>query len=33
MTFNVGIQYHRAYYQHPIIKNIEKLLIQNLESH
>ncbi|OCH08746.1 LysR family transcriptional regulator [Aliivibrio fischeri] len=33
MTFSVGIQYHRAYYQHPIIKNIENLLIQNLESH
>ncbi|WP_394136209.1 LysR substrate-binding domain-containing protein [Aliivibrio fischeri] len=32
MTFEVGLQYHRAYYQHPIIKNIEKLLTQILKQ-
>ncbi|MFM2606626.1 LysR family transcriptional regulator [Vibrio chagasii] len=33
VTFDVGIQYHRACYQHPIVKRIEQILSESLESY
>lgn len=32
MTFDVGMQFHRTLYQHPLIKKIEKVIVQSLKG-
>ncbi|MGF1885744.1 LysR family transcriptional regulator [Photobacterium profundum] len=32
MSYDVGIQYHRACYQHPVVKEIEKMIADAIES-